>query len=168
MEKPDKLKNEISKHVRVLKDKLNKFLSEDKPPDVLIIKAHLICEYYIDQILVLEDICPVKDMRRLAFSQKLEKVEDKLSEVQKESLNALRTLNTLRNKVGHELEYTLSEFDVDSLGFFRGKDYVLEKYDFEDLSESLRNTLTHIVVDSALLVFTIVDVKKNKPEQGSK
>lgn len=162
MNQTEEQKTEIDKHMRVLKEKLKRFFSEETPPDVLIIKSHLICEYYLNQILILKDKCNANQINRLSFYEKNDKAFDKDDKKQKTLFDLLRVLNKLRNKVGHELEYVLSESDVDSLGFLFGKEYVLEKYDFETLREQLRNTLMLMVIDVAFVVFDIVNHQKKK------
>lgn len=151
---------EISKHLKVLRDKLTRFLSPETPPDVLIIKAHLICEYYINQILILKELCSVREINKLGFYDKLKKVRENFGPEYNDNFNAAATLNKLRNKVGHELEYTLSESDVDELGFYRGKEYVLEKYDIQELNELLNNNLTFTVIGLSLIVFRLVETEK--------
>lgn len=160
---------EIAKHLRVLKDKLSRFLSEKNPADVLIIKSHLVCEYYLNQILILKGVCNATELNKLSFFDKNQKALDRGKNAEKETFDSLQVLNKLRNKVGHELEYVLSESDVDNLGFIRGKEYILEKYDFESLQEQLRQTLTLLVVDIALVLFDLVDAeKKNQAVVPSK
>lgn len=160
-------KTEIQKHYRALTDKLKRFLSKESPSDVLIIKAHLICEYYLNQILILKDLCTSRDLYKLTFHEKSEKALSKADKKENDSLEAIKKLNRLRNKIGHELEYSLSESDVDELGFLRGKDYVIEKYDFETLPDLLRNTLTVIVIDLSFLVFQLVVSQKKALEKTS-
>jgi len=160
MDDQEKQKSELSKHLRVLKDKLVRFLSPQTPPDVLIIKSHLICEYYLNQILILKGICSADQINNLSFSEKNEKALDKNIIIEKSSYDALKILNKLRNKVGHELEYVLSESDVDSLGFIQGKEYILNKYDFETLAEQLRDTLTDVVINIAVRLFKLVEAQK--------
>jgi hypothetical protein len=158
-----RVKEEVAKHVRVLKEKIYKFLSEEKPPDVLIIKSHLICEYYINQILIVKDISKAKELNKLSFFDKVNKALNIEKPNQKNIHEKLIGLNKLRNKVGHELEYILSESDVDSLGYLTGKEYVLDKYDFDKIEKLLRNTLIMIVIDVSMLLFDFVSEEKIKP-----
>ena len=153
---------EIDKHVRVLKEKINKFLSGEKPSDVLIIKSHLISEYYLNQILVLKNLFPPQEIDQLNFYEKNKKSFDLQTPNEKNIYERLKKLNKLRNKVGHELEYTLSEFDVDTLGYLTGKDYILIKYDYEKIEDLLRFILIGIVIDLAIHVFGLVSIEKEK------
>ena len=147
-------------HIKDLIQKINKFLSDEKPSDILIIKAHLLCEYYINQILILRETCSVKDIESLTFNEKIQKAFNLNDKDEKLIFDYTNRLNKLRNKVGHELEYSLSESDVDSLGYIQGKEYILEKYDYETDIERLRTILRLIVIQTALLL--IGSVKKEK------
>lgn len=156
------IKSEITKHIRVIKEKIERFLSEEKPADILIIKSHLICEYYLNQILIVKGISKAKEINKLSFFDKVNKALDMLDEEQKNIHEKLIELNKLRNKIGHELEYVLSESDVDNLGYLTGKEYILNKYDFDKLENLLRRTLVLIVIDVSMLLFQLVSKEKNK------
>lgn len=162
MENTEKQKSEIKNHLRVLKDKLIKFLINGTSPDILIIKSHLICEYYLNQILILKEICSANNINTMVFAEKNNKALDQSVLNEKLSYDSLKILNNLRNKVGHELEYVLSESDIDNLGFLRGKNYILDKYSFETLSDQLRSILTDVVIDIAMVLFKLVETEKSK------
>lgn len=100
---------EISKHIRVVKEKIDTYLSEDQPSDVLIIKSHLICEYYINQILLVTEKCNSKEMRDLTFYKKLQKVFNKEELREKPLYRKVKTLNNLRNKTYLEKKRFLAE-----------------------------------------------------------
>ncbi|MEK7579277.1 MAG: hypothetical protein AAB460_01970 [Patescibacteria group bacterium] len=142
--------------------KIKTFLSDEKPSDILIIKAHLLCEYYINQILILREACSLKDMESFTFNEKIQKAFNLDDLLEKRTFDYVNRLNKLRNKVGHELEYTLSESDVDALGYVQGKEYILEKYDYETDLERLRNVLNTIVIDTALLLISSIKVERQK------
>lgn len=154
--------SEATKHIRVLRGKIDKFLSKEKPSDVLIIKSHLICEYYINQILIVKGVCVAKEINKLTFFDKVNKSFDTNVPEQKNIHEKMIGLNKLRNKVGHELEYILSESDVDTLGYITGKEYVLEKYDYPEIEDLLRNTLVMIVIDISMHLFQIISTEKTK------
>ncbi len=167
MEDAAKEKDYISKHVKMAKAKIVKFLPRESPSDVLIIKSHLICEYYINQILILKDICSAKQINKLTFYDKLQKSFNLDDKDQRKMFERIERLNKLRNKVGHELEYILSESDVDNLGYIVGKEYILEKYDFETLSDLLRNTLLLLVIDLSFFVYEAVMLENRQNNQKS-
>ena len=149
-------------HVKNLLTKIKIFLSKEKPADILIIKAHLLCEYYVNQLLVLREICTAKELESLTFYEKIEKAFVLTDKKEKLTFDCVHRLNKLRNKVGHELEYSLSESDVDSLGYAQGKDYILNKYDVETNTERLHDVLTNIVIEIALLLINTVESEKKK------
>ena len=163
MQNQDKQKNKDF-HIVDLAKKIKTFLSDEKPSDVLIIKAHLLCEYYINQLLILREICSVKEMESFTFHEKIEKVFDLNNVEEKITFDYVNRLNRLRNKVGHELDYTLSESDVDLLGYVQGKEYIFQKYDYETDIERLRNVLNTIVIQTALLLIKSVRAEKRKNE----
>lgn len=156
-------RSEIDKHIDVLLGKVNKFLSQDKPPDVLIIKAHLICEYYLTQILIVKEMATAGQIDKMTFFDKLGKALNTADAQEKNLHEKLIRLNRLRNKAGHELEYSLSESDVDNLGYLNGKKYVLDKYDRDNQIEVLlRDTLVGITISVSMLLFNLVDKEKSK------
>ncbi len=154
------IENEVMKHIKVLREKITKFLSTDKPSDVLIIKSHLICEYYVNQILIVKGLCTAKELPSLSFYDKVNKSFDASNPEDKVLKEKMIGLNKLRNKVGHELEYVLSESDVDTLGYISGKQYVFEKYDYPEKNDLLRNTLILIVIDISMFLFRLIENEK--------
>lgn len=150
------LESDAETHKNIIRNKIEKFLSKEKSSDVLIIKSHLICEYYINQILIIKELCKAKEVKDLDFYHKVNKALSINNPEEKILHEKIIELNKLRNKVGHELEYILSESDVDSLGYISGKDYILEKYKFTDMHELLRRTLIMIAIDISILLFKLV------------
>ncbi len=161
MEKQNK-KIQENFHVDDLIKKINLYLGSEKSADILIIKSHLICEYYMNQLLILREICSAKKLERWNFYEKIKKTLNLNNEAEKLTFNYVNQLTKLRNKVGHKLEYTLSESDVDSLGYIQGKDYILNKYEIETDIERLRNILTTIIINVALLLINTVISEKGE------
>lgn len=143
-------------HLENLNLKIQKFLKDEDKADLLIIKSHLLCEYYLNQILVLEDKCEGGKLDDLTFSQKLEKALNSDSSFDSKTKKIVSKLNSIRNKVGHELEYQLSESDLDRLGFVIGKEYLVEKYkqkeDIGKLKYCLRTAISRLAVAVNILV----------------
>lgn len=153
---------DVEKHLNVLSDKIDTFLSGEKPPDVLIIKSHLICEYYINQILILKNLATGKEINRMSFFTKLEKLSDTLKNRGLNMPQKLKALNKLRNKIGHELEYNLSESDIDALGYLNGKEYIFDKYEADNnKNKLLLDILTGVVIGVALILYNLVKEEKN-------
>jgi hypothetical protein len=145
------------KHYNELHAKITKHLNSAEP-DVLIIKTHLICEYYLSQLIALEN----GSFLKLNFPDKVSRA----IKHNEQTCEILRLLNTLRNKIGHELNYTLSESDIDSLGYklYSSQEYVIKKYDYENEVDLLRAVLIKIVIKLAVLVEIKVEELKPKTE----
>lgn len=151
---------ELDKHFRAVEKKIDTYLSPEQPPDVLIIKAHLICEYYINQILLVKELCNSKEIRDLTFFNKMQKAFKLENAQEKFIYDKIDALNKLRNKTGHELEYKLSESDVDELGYINGKEYIFKKYDFESIEKALHYLLVDTVVDVSFFLMRLVKKEK--------
>ena len=140
----------------------------DSPSDTLIIKAHLLCEYYVNQLLILRGLCSFKEVDSLKFWEKIKKAFENGKPNEKLAFNYLNQLNKLRNRVGHELEYSLSESDVDSLGYVAGKDYILEKYKSDTNERRLRAVLERIVLCIAFIAINAIRDEIAKNESAEK
>lgn len=158
--------SEIDKHIRVVRQKIDTYLADTQSSDVLIIKAHLICEYYLNQILLVKEVCDSNEMKKLSFFDKTQKAFDMNSPYEKIIYRKLKALNDIRNKTGHELEYTLTESDVDALGYINGKEYVLIKYDFDEIQKTLHHILIDTVLDVSLCLFRLIKKEKESLEKG--
>jgi len=153
---------DLKKHQHAVIDKIKKHLPSTNQPDILIIKAHLICEYYINQILILKEIFTLKEIGELNFHKKFEKAFNESMVFERNLKNKIRKLNKLRNKVGHELEFSLSESDVDEIGNLTGKNYIIKKYDFANYTDCLHDILVDIVIDTSIVLLTEVESEKKK------
>ena len=162
----NKKASDIDRHIRVVRQKIDTYLSSAQSSDVLIIKAHLICEYYLNQILLVKEVCDSNEMRKLSFFQKSEKAFDLNNAREKLIYRKVKALNDIRNKTGHELEYTLTESDVDELGYVDGKEYVFKKYDFDEIEKTLHYILINTVLDISLFLFTLIKKEKATLEKG--
>ncbi len=99
-------------------------------PVSMVLKAHLLAEYYIDQFIALK--MPKGNIlldRGFTFSQKLSvlKAIDILLDDDSDQLEAL---NKIRNKCAHDMEYSISEADIDRIGFPQGRYYFKLKEEF--------------------------------------
>jgi hypothetical protein len=158
--------SDIDRHIRVVRQKIDTYLSSSQSSDVLIIKAHLICEYYLNQILLVKEVCDSNEMRKLSFFEKSQKAFDLNNAREKLIYRKVKALNDIRNKTGHELEYTLTESDVDELGYVDGKEYVFKKYDFDEIEKTLHYILINTVLDISLFLFTLIKKEKTSLEKG--
>lgn len=142
-----------------LTDKIEKFLGKISSSDVLIIKAHLISEYYINQILILKQIMDPSGLDRKTFSHKIDLLFDPRNNTKPTEMllyDKAKKLNLLRNKVGHQLEFALSETDIDSIGFYFGKDYINQKYKITKHIDLLHHVLVNVVLEFGVKLNAIV------------
>lgn len=165
----EKIKKEAEKHANNFIEKIKKFLSSENPSDVLIIKAHLLCEYYFDQMLILKELTSANDLKKLTFFHKVKKISEndssmKSDEQFRKAINLCYGLNKLRNKVGHELDFVLAESDVDGLGYIIGKSYILKKHDFKSLEHNLLDILQNIVTEVNILCSSLIFTEKFKKD----
>jgi len=138
----------------------------DLDPVFMILKSHLLAEYYIDQFIALG--IPRGDIilnKGFSFSQKLTILES-LNIAEKNIIDSLGALNRLRNRCTHDMDYKISESDIDKIGFLQGKSYFNDKeYLGYDQKNLLHLTLIGIIspLDGLLRHF-----KKNHKKIGAK
>jgi hypothetical protein len=114
---------------------------EGHPSDVsAILNCHLVAEYFLDQII--HASLPRADVllegSRYTFSNKLLLVKalDVLSD---QTVSSLKALNKVRNLCSHELDYKVTETNIDSIGRPFGKEYLEMKKEYAN--ELLHYTL---------------------------
>lgn len=117
-------------------------------PVLMVLKAHLLAEYYLDQLIALE--IPRGDVivdRGFSFSQKLTILKS-LNITKNDILDLLDALNQLRNRCAHDMEYAISEADIDRIGLPQGKSYFELKEEYtgkKTIRELLNFTLIGII-----------------------
>lgn len=144
----DKTQSEEQKRFSQLLDKqsgrinaeLDRHLPGSLNQEMLLLKGHLLAEYYLSILLVLHDEDP--GVLTESFFTKLNKCESKKL-LSKPVTGSLKKMNDLRNRMSHELEYSISESDIDSIGMPYGKEYVIQKLENQgDRRELLEWVLT--------------------------
>lgn len=131
---------QIDETLDVIINNFDRHLSNIDDPLIVFLKGHLLIEYYMNQLIILYDVVSnPHEINKLSFAQKISEIEkhDNLARQNKNgkvvfkketTLNVLRIINKVRNNLAHELEYTMKESDIDSIGFCLGKDYIYDKY----------------------------------------
>lgn len=119
----------------------------------MILKCHLLAEYNLDQILILQ--VPRGDMivdGRFQFSEKLTIVEA-LDVLDKETVDSLRKLNAVRNSCSHELNYEVTDRDLDKIGSVFPEQYLVDKKKSgDDKKALLHRVLMEVMVGLALCI----------------
>jgi hypothetical protein len=117
---------------------------------VILLKGHLLIEYYLDQIILLF-FDKEKDLRKLSFFEKIRIVEerkifDKTGWVVDNIIKKLYAINNVRNNLAHDLGFTITESELDSIGYTFGREYVLKKFaDSNDDKPQLNNILIWMI-----------------------
>ena len=141
MKKKNRNKKEDTGFIRFMK-----VVNPKLDPILMILKALLLAEYYIDQIISLE--IPRGDIlldNNFTFSQKLIMV--KALNVMDNSLwDSINALNKLRNRGAHDMEYKISETDIDKIGFPQGKTYT----ELKEKQSLDKKTLLHLTLISTI------------------
>jgi hypothetical protein len=105
-----------------------------------ILNCHLVSEYYLDQII--HSQIPRADVLftegRLTYANKLTLVKA-LDVISDSIISSLKGLNKVRNQCSHELDYTVTEANLDLIGRPFGKSYIQNKREHPD--QLLRFTL---------------------------
>lgn len=140
----------------------------DLDPVLMVLRAHLLAEYYIDQLICLE--IPRGDIildKGFSFFQKLTIL--KSLDITKEKLvDCLEALNKLRNRCAHDMEYAISETDIDKIGLPQGKYYFEDKEKYP--INKNRKTLLHLTLIGIIAPMDglLIHVKKDHKGIGQK
>lgn len=143
-----------------------KAASPTKDPVTMILRCHLLAEYYMDRLLVAamprgDIIVEAGDRGRLMFSDKLVIVEA-LSKVTKPVIDSLRSLNSVRNNCTHEQDYEVTERDIDKIGRPFGLSYLQEKKKCSNDKELLYRALMMLIAGLDGQVERLIKPTKSK------
>lgn len=112
----------------------------------MILRSHLLVEYYLDHIII--NSLTRGDIlleRNFSFSQKLSVLES-IQCISSSLLDSVKNLNSIRNNCSHSLDYQITELDVDKIGRPQGRDYLKIKKDHSNtIKELLHWTLGLII-----------------------
>lgn len=99
--------------------KINKKLSSYSPEITTLIQVHLFVESYIDKYLLYFFKNGEKIVKEISFFNKLIILESTGS-IDMELIRVIKELNKLRNKVAHNLDYRITQDDIDALYIGKG------------------------------------------------
>ena len=117
------------------------------PDDVTaVLRAHLLAEYYVDQLLIGTMLRGSVIIERFDYlAQKVDVLEG-MDVLRPPLLSSIRKLNKVRAQCTHEIDFKISESDVDSIGAPFGLAYLQDKLDGKgDMSTVLRFALTRTI-----------------------
>lgn len=116
-------------------EKIQRFMSKQSEDLVFILRIHLLIEQRIEKFLQI--IIPRSDRvleGRFSFHQKL-LILDSFDLLGEGLVKAIKNLNTLRNNYSHEVDFSITERELDLMGVpLLGKKYMAEhkKKNFEE------------------------------------
>ncbi len=120
--------DEASRLIKVLFEDFSKHIEQEKEPFVILLKGHLLLEYYLNQIVLLY-VKDARDVEKKGFFGKVSMLESTDKQLFKQEIfDSLKRLNELRNRLSHSLNFKITESEIDMVGFCFGKSYVLTKY----------------------------------------
>ena len=157
-------------HKEEFVEKTTKHLSVTQSAETMLLRAQLLAEYYVNSLLAFalpigEGYIFSGDKTR--FSDKLKKLQN-IKLLRENQIEAIIRLNRLRNKFGHEIDYKVTESDLDYLGFCFGKKYFQDKYNLgedpkvEPFKERLFVLLLDVCVAPAIKLSLLLDEDSEK------
>lgn len=144
--------NKIEKELGLLIDRMfaiiDKHTAGIQDSGLIFLKFHLLIEYIINQIIILysgsEDGYKKSDDDFFDKVNYMETLKD--LGIKGKETESLRRLNKVRNKLSHELEYKISESDIDSIGFCLGEEYIMHKFKLDFYKEeNIKNLLIFVM-----------------------
>lgn len=146
-------------HFKPEYDSIWKYCDYDLDPELIVLKGHLVSERYLERYIRLF-LCNgnrITKNSRFSYSQKLEIVAA-IGGITDDILVSLKNLNKIRNKMAHELDYSISIDDIDFLGKELGRTYFEFKNDRGDDLKNLLCTVIGFVCSG--LAYQIVEYEK--------
>ena len=125
-----KLKKSIAEQINTVGENFKKHVSHEKDDEVVVLKSHLLVEYYLNHILVVFLPNGHKLAKELTFAEKVEAIAkdpNASEDIDPEIFPSIKALNRVRNEMSHELSFQLTEAQVDLIGFPLGERYVIKK-----------------------------------------
>lgn len=138
-------------------------------PMAYVVTLHLFTEHWLNRILL--KFCPNHDLTDHRYSVKLE-IAFALGKVTDDIFHNLTKLNALRNRVAHQLDFDLSQMDLNyrgSLPGFELKDY-RPTFDPKGGPHHISNVLIGIMAQTYMLLHNhcVKDLGIGKPDTSSK
>jgi hypothetical protein len=157
--------SEEGRLIGVLLNDFSKHIEKETEPFVILLKGHLLLEYYLNQLLLLYSKEKI-DVEKKGFFEKvtkLESINNKLFD--EEVFSSLKKLNELRNRLSHSLGFKITESEIDTVGFCIGKEYVLTKYKNPSKEDFLLKwILKYIATDVFFPIYLeVAKSEKSKP-----
>lgn len=142
---------EVDQQIDLFLEYFNRHIPSSADLEYTSLRAHLFAEYYLNHLLILKlGSDKLNKIENLGFYAKVSELKElEIKNLKSWVVNALFKLNKIRNNLSHSLEYKVNEADVDSLGFYFGKEYIYRKFsgDRSDLKTNFRWVLVKIIIE---------------------
>lgn len=159
-QKPTPLATQWDKEVEISSNKFVKAASRELDPVSIVLRLHLLAEFFLDQIIIAKLSRGDLLVDHFTFIQKL-RIVDSFSVLEHKEVDSLRNLNTVRNRCSHDLDYQLTESDIDRIGRPFGKQYAdIKTENHENIKNLLINTLQVVIIDINLAAFQVRGIRK--------
>ncbi|MBP6859089.1 MAG: hypothetical protein KBC69_00485 [Candidatus Magasanikbacteria bacterium] len=138
---------ELSPHLEGMVDrmvaKFSKEVAKEKDLAIILLKGHLLIEYYLNHVILYWDDKARVDGK--SFFEKVNLIESKKI-FQDNTTVSLHALNKVRNDLSHKLDFSISESEIDRIGFHLGKIYIVEKFKNNPENENYLQRLLMLVL----------------------
>lgn len=157
-------------HLEHLVDKLtedfNDRVKSESDPSYLLLKGHLLIENILQETLAVFDCQKTGRIDRISFHEKtnfLKNLQEYKDEIKGVS-PLLYSLNEVRNDLAHNLDFKISESDVNKIGINLGSKYIIKKYEIghKNVKEILLFCLNEIVYLLGFIIYSkMKQIKKH-------
>ena len=162
--------NKKDEHREVLRTKFNKQVSIEHEPVLMVLRAHLLIENFLERFICLNIVRGDRLIsKNFTFANKLTIVHA-LDVVPDSYIQSINQLNKIRNRFSHNMDSSISNSDVDRIGSPLGKPYTKIKHDNpQELDKIIYNILSWVCGYLAGLIYNkeSSDVEEERHEQES-
>lgn len=151
---------------------ITEIIAKESDLSNILLKSHLFIETLLEELLAAYSLNKQFSIGKSSFYRKTEKLSDlcqknkNLTSTEKEHLDnlipLLHSLNTVRNNLAHDLNFNISESDINKIGINIGDSFILKKYEtgHSDLKNNLIFCLNEIVTLIGRLIYIKVELLK--------
>lgn len=158
----------MKKHLKEELDRFHRLCPPDQEPVLTVLRGHLLTEYNIERLLVLE----LPRGNRLAgdtlsYAQKLAVLES-IGILTEQTIECLRGLNRVRNSCAHEMDRDITWADVERIGRPLGPEFTaLRRKHSPDVQALLGATISAICRDMSYKVYVVESRVAERHEAAS-
>jgi hypothetical protein len=167
MEVEEKNKHLVNLVEKIVSDLNSKVKTETEPATILL-KGHLLLENLLEEVLAVFDLQKKQKISRLSFYEKIKLLSgtnsgNNINPNIKEACDLLFSLNEVRNNLAHDLNFKISESDINKIGINLGSEYIIKKYEigYKKIADNLIFLLEKTVRSLGLILFIKIELLKS-------